>query len=208
MVLFQRQTTRVKDKYLKKQISLKVFGLLFLAILFSKNLAGEELNSKIIKYLQGLNSFSSKFIQSNEAYLEEGLIYIKDGIIRLDYTNPERTLKISNEKGVYINHDLKEEEFFSTKKNIIKIFYDIFLKNSFLSSLTPKESNNAVVFEKIIQLESNKVNLTIFFETNPLILRKIISKTENDLITISFYDHNYNVLFEESFFSFVPIYLD
>ena len=208
MVLFQKQTTQGKDKYLKKQINLKVLGLLFLVILFSKSVAGEELNLKIIKYLQGLNSFSSKFIQSNEAYLEEGHIYIKDGIIRLDYTNPERTLKISNEKGVYINHELEEEEFFSTKKNIIKIFYDIFLKNSFLSSITPKENNNAVVFEKIIQLESNKVNLTIFFETNPLILRKIISKTENDLITISFYDHNYNVLFEESFFSFVPIYLD
>ena len=206
--MFQRQTAQVKDKYLKKQINLKVLGFLFLVILFSKSVAGEELNLKIIKYLQGLSSFSSKFIQSDGAYLEEGYIYIKDGIIRLDYTNPERTLKISNEKGVYINHELEEEEFFSTKKNIIKIFYDIFLKNGFLSSITPKENNNAVVFEKIIQLESNKVNLTIFFETNPLILRKIISKTENDLITISFYDHNYNVPFEESFFSFVPIYLD
>ena len=208
MVLFQKQTTREKDKYLKKQINLEVLGLLFLVILFSKSVVGEELNSKIIKYLQGLNSFSSNFIQSNEAYLEEGLIYIKDGIIRLDYTNPERTLKISNEKGVYVNHALEEEEFFSTKKNIIKIFYDIFLKNSFLSSLTPKESNNAVVFEKIIQLDSGKVHLTITFETNPMILRKIISKTEDGLITISFYDHNYNVVFEEGFFSFVPIYLD
>ena len=205
MVLFQKQTTREKDKYLKKQINLEVLGLLFLVILFSKSVTGEELNSKIIKYLQGLNSFSSNFIQSNEAYLEEGLIYIKDGIIRLDYTNPERTLKISNEKGVYVNHALEEEEFFSTKKNIIKIFYDIFLKNSFLSSLTPKESNNAVVFEKIIQLDSGKVHLTITFETNPMILRKIISKTEDDLIIISFYDHNYNVEFEEGFFSFVPI---
>jgi len=208
MVLFQKQTTQGKDKYLKKQTNLKVLGLLFLVILFSKNVTGEELNSKIIKYLQGLNSFSSNFIQSNEAYLEEGLIYIKDGIIRLDYTNPERTLKISNEKGVYVNHALEEEEFFSTKKNIIKIFYDIFLKNSFLSSLTPKEISNAVVFEKIIQLDSGKVHLTIFFETSPMILRKIISKTEDGLITISFYDHNYNVEFEEGFFSFVPIYLD
>ena len=208
MVLFQKQTTQGKDKYLKKQIKLKVLSLLFLVLLFSKNVAGEELNSKIIKYLQGLKSFSSNFVQSDGTLLEEGHIYIKDGIIRLDYTNPERTLKISNEKGVYINHELKEEEFFSTKKNIIKIFYDIFLKNSFLSSLTPKENNNAIVFEKIIQLESSKVNLTIFFETNPLILRKIISKTEGDLITISFYAHNYNAAFEESFFSFVPIYLD
>ena len=62
--------------------------------------------------------------------------------------------------------------------------------------------------EKIIQSESTKVQLQIFFEDSPLLLRKIISKTGNDLITISFYDHNYNKDFEEDFFSFVPIYLD
>ena len=90
--------------------------MFFLIILFSKNLIGEKLDSKIIKYLQGLNSFSSSFIQSGETYLEEGYISIKDDMIRLDYNNPERTLKISKEKGVYINHELREEEFFQLKK--------------------------------------------------------------------------------------------
>ena len=206
--MFQRQTTQAKGKYSKKQIDFKVFGLVVLVILFSKSLVGEELNSKIIEYLQGLNSFSSNFIQSNGTYLEEGYIYIKDGIIRLDYNNPNRTLKMSKEKGVYINHELREEEFFSTKKNIIKNFYDIFLNNNFLSSLPPKESNKQIIFEKMIQSESTKVNLKVFFENSPLLLRKIISKTESDLISISFYDHNYNSVFEENFFSFVPIYLD
>ena len=132
MVLFQKQITQAKDKYLKKQINLNILGLFFLVILFSKSLFGEELNSKIIKYLQGLKSFSSSFIQSDGTNLEQGYIYIKDNKIRLDYINPDRTLKISKEKGVYINHELREEEFFSTKKNIIKIFYDIFLKKIFL----------------------------------------------------------------------------
>ena len=208
MELFQKQITQAKDRYLKKQINFKILVLFFLAILCSKNLVGEELNSKIITYLQGLNSFSSKFIQSNGTHLEQGHIYIKDGIIRLDYNNPDRTLKISKEKGVYINHELREEEFFSTKKNIIKIFHDFFLKNNFLSSLSPKESNKEIIIEKMIQSESTKVFLKVFFENNPLLLRKIISKTESDLITISFYEHNYNSDFEKNFFSFVPIYLD
>ena len=208
MVLFQKQTTQVKGKYLKNQINFKVLGFLFLVFLFSNNLVGEELNSKIITYLQGLNSFSSNFIQSDGTYLEQGYIYIKDDKIRLDYTSPDRTLKVSKEKGLYINHDLREEEFFSTKKNIIKIFYDIFLKNNFFSSLSPKESKKEIVFEKIIESESDKVHLKIFFESSPLLLRKIISKTESDLISISFYDHNYNNIFEDNFFSFVPIYLD
>ena len=189
-------------------------GLLFFrsnllsVILFSKNLVGEELNSKIISYIQGLNSFSSKFIQSNGTYLEQGHIYIKNDIIRLDYNNPNRTLKMSKEKGVYINHELREEEFFSTKKNIIKNFYDIFLNNNFLSSLPPKESNKQIIFEKMIESDTATFHLKIFFENSPFLLRKIISKTENDLISISFYDHNYNKAFEEGFFSFVPIYLD
>ena len=101
MVLFQKQTTQAKDKYSKKQINLKILGLVFLAILFSKNLIGKELNLKIIEYLQGLNSFSSNFIQSNGSDLEEGYIYIKDGVIRLDYNNPYRTLKMNKEKGVH-----------------------------------------------------------------------------------------------------------
>ena len=208
MVLFQKQTTRVKGKYSKKQSNYKVLGLLFFIILFSNSVVATELNSDIIKYLQGLSSFSSNFIQSDGTHLEQGYIYIKDDKIRLDYTNPDRTLKVSKEKGVYINHELKEEEFFSTKKNITKVFYDIFFKNNFLSSLTPKESSNEIVFEKTIQLESTNVNLKIFFESKPILLRKIISKTENDLISISFYDHDYNKVFEENFFSFVPIYLD
>ena len=208
MVLFQKQTTLVKGKYLKKQTNFKVLVLFFLAILFSKNLVGEELNLKINTYLQGLNSFSSNFIQSNGIDLEQGNIYIKDDMIRLDYTSPDRTLKISKQKGVYINHELREEEFFSTRKNIIKIFYDIFLNNNFFSSLTPKQHNREIVFEKIIQSESAEVHLKIYFEDSPLLLRKIISKTENDLISISFYNHNYNRVFREGFFSFVPIYLD
>ena len=126
MVLFQKQVTLAKDRCLKKQINFKRIAFLFVIIFFSGNLSGQELNSKINAYLEELVSFSSKFIQSDGASLEEGYLYIKDGLIRLDYTNPDRTLKISKEKGVYINHELKEEEFFSTKKNIIKIFYDIF----------------------------------------------------------------------------------
>jgi len=208
MVLYQKQITQEKGKCLKKQINFKFLVLLFLAILFTKNLVGKELDSKITTYLQGLNSFSSKFIQSNGKYLEQGYIYIKNDIIRLDYNTPDRTLKISKEKGVYINHELKEEEFFSTKNNNIKIFHDIFLKKNFLFSLTPKENNKEIVFEKTIQSESSNVHLKIFFEDSPLLLRKIISKTENDVVSISFYDHNYNSVFRENFFSFVPVYLD
>ena len=91
--------------------------MFFLINFIFKNLSGEEISSKFIIYLEGLNSFSSKFIQSDGIDLEEGYFYIKEDLIRLDYNNPDRTLKISKEKGVYINHELREEEeFFQLKK--------------------------------------------------------------------------------------------
>ncbi len=208
MELFQKQITLAKDKCLKKQINFKAIAFLLIVIFFSKNLSSKELNTKIDAYLEELVSFSSKFIQSDGNSLEEGNIYIKDDLIRLDYTDPDRTLKINKEKGVYINHALREEEFFSTKKSSIKTFYDIFLEESFFSSLPSKESYNQIVFEKNIIIDSTNTNLKIFFEIKPLLLRKIITKTKNNYISISFYDHNFNAVFETDFFSFVPIYLD
>ena len=208
MELFQKQIMQAKDKFLKKQINLLLFVILLFIIFFSKNLTSEEINSKVVNYIKNLNFFSSKFIQSNSMSLEEGNIYIKDTKIRLDYFYPYRTLLISKKKGVYINHELKEENFFSTEKNIVRLFYDIFLDYDFLSSFEFKESSHEIIFEKKIIVDSKNTNLKIFFENKPLLLRKIIAETENETITLSFSEHNYNNVFDESFFSFVPIYLD
>ena len=209
MGLFQKQIMRAKDKFLKKQSNFFLLVIIFFIILFSTNTIAEQVDSKVINYIKNLNFFSSKFIQSNGTSLEEGNIYIKDAKIRLDYLSPDRTLLISKKKGVYINHELKEESFFSTKKNnIVRLFYDIFLDYSFFSSFVFKENNKEIVFEKKIIIDSKVTNLKIFFENKPLLLRKIIAKTENELISISFSEHNYNNAFDESLFSFVPMYLD
>ena len=197
-----------KDRFLKKRIDLKFFTILFFIILFSQNLISKEVNSKIEKYVRNLNFFSSKFIQSNGTSLEEGYIYIKNTKIRLDYFYPDRTLKISKKKGVYINHELKEEEFFSTDKSIVKIFYDIFLDYNFFSSMVIEENNGEIIFEKNITIDSTETNLKIFFEDRPLLLRKIIAKSKDEIISISFNEHTYNNIFDKDFFSFVPIYLN
>ena len=124
-----------KDRFLKKLTKSIIYFLFFFVIFFSKNITGKEVGLKIDEYIKNLDYFSSKFIQSNGNLLEEGNIYIKDKKIRLDYFFPKRSLILSKKKGVYINHELREEEFFSTKKNTVGIFYDIFLSDSFFSSL-------------------------------------------------------------------------
>ena len=199
---------RAKDKFLKKQSNLLFILISILTICFSQNSTGEEINSKIEKYIKNLNFFSSKFIQVSGSEVEEGYIYIKDKKIRLDYFSPERTLKISEKKGVYINHELREEEFFSTEKNIIKIFYDVFLDSNFFSSLIYEKKQEEIVFKKLIEIDTTTTHLKIFFENSPLVLRKIIAETEGEIISISFNEHKYNNIFNKDFFSFVPIYLD
>ena len=197
-----------KDRFLKKQINLFFFSILFFIILYCKNTTGDEISSKVGSYIKDLNFFSSKFIQSNGNSLEEGYIYIKDTKIRLDYFSPDRTLIISKKKGVYINHELKEEEFFSTEKNIVRIFYDIFIDDGFFSTLKFAENKKEIIFEKKITIDSNKTDIKIFFENKTLLLRKIIAETEDEIISISFNEHSYNNVFDEKFFSFVPMYPD
>ena len=199
---------RGKDRFLKKQINLFIFSILFFIILYCKNTTGDEISSKVGSYIKDLNFFSSKFIQSNGNSLEEGYIYIKDTKIRLDYFSPDRTLIISKKKGVYINHELKEEEFFSTEKNIVRIFYDIFIDDGFFSTLKFAENKKEIIFEKKITIDSNKTDIKIFFENKPLLLRKIIAETEDEIISISFNEHSYNNVFDEKLFSFVPMYPD
>ena len=197
-----------KDKFLKKQINFLFVTALFVVIFVSKNLIGQEINLKIKNYIKNLNQFSSGFVQSSEASLEEGYIYIYENRLRIDYIKPDRTLKISEKKGVYINHELKEEEFFSTKNNIVKAFYDVFLNDDFFLSAEFEKKKGEVIFRKQVNTGSEIINLMVYFENNPLVLRKITAETKSDTISISFNEHKYNNVFEKEFFSFLPTYLD
>ena len=128
--------------------------------------------------------------------------------MRIDYIKPDRTLKISEKKGVYINHELREEEFFSTKDNIVRVFYDIFLNDNFFISTEFEKEKGEIIFRKQVNSGSEIIKLKVYFEINPLVLRKITAETESDIISISFNEHKYNNVFEKDFFSFLPIYLD
>ena len=53
-----------KDRFLKKQISLLFFSILFFLFLYCKNIYADEIGTKVGNYIKNLNFFSSKFIQS------------------------------------------------------------------------------------------------------------------------------------------------
>ena len=114
---------RAKDKFLEK-ISLI---LLIANLFFSNNLFAENINKKLINYNDKLKNSSAFFIQTNQNTIQEGVIFFGNKRIKIDYTKPQRlTLILSEKKGMYINHELKESQFFNTKKSYIKFFFDIF----------------------------------------------------------------------------------
>ncbi|MDC1047115.1 hypothetical protein OAQ96_00350, partial [Alphaproteobacteria bacterium] len=99
-----------KDRFLEK-ISFLIF-LIF--IFFSQILVAETTISKILNYNARLVDSSALFIQNDGIEIQEGQIYFGSDRIKIDYKYPEKiTIILSEKKGVYINHDLKESEHFN-----------------------------------------------------------------------------------------------
>ena len=96
---------QAKDKFLEK-INI-IISILILC--FSHNLYAKNIYEKISVYNDNLKNSSANFIQTNTNYLQEGEIYFGDKRIKIDYKIPQNiTIILSEKKGVYINHDLKE----------------------------------------------------------------------------------------------------
>ena len=128
---------QAKDRFLKKLINFKTFTILSIAIFFSTGLVGDDLGSKIDKYIKNLNYFSSKFIQSNEISLEEeikNLIIYKKALYNADYINENLLLEILNpiinSQSVWKSHALYllAEYFYSkNEKQKSKEFFSLIL---------------------------------------------------------------------------------
>ena len=103
----------------------KTSYLIFLTfVFFSQILVAETTLSKIIDYNTSLVNSSAVFLQNDGVEIQQGQIYFGDNRIKIDYKHPQNlTLILSEKKGVYINHDLKESNYFNTNKSFIKFFF-------------------------------------------------------------------------------------
>ena len=109
-----------KDKFLEKTSYL----IFLIFIFFSKVLVAETTISKIINYNANLINSSALFIQNDGIEIQEGEIYFGSDRIKMDYKHPlNLTLVLSERKGVYINHNLKESQYFNTNKSFIRFFF-------------------------------------------------------------------------------------
>jgi len=131
--------------------------VVFVLIFFSNSVCGkEEINLKKINlYLNSITEFYSTFLQIENNTISEGKFYLKNNRIRIEYSSPHNIV-------------------FVLKKNKV-----MFL---FKTNITHKVGY--LFLTKEIYLDEQWHTIKIYFEKNPIVLRKI--EINNKLSEISF----------------------
>tara|TARA_Y100000590_G_C15246528_1_gene835876 strand:- start:17 stop:607 length:591 start_codon:yes stop_codon:yes gene_type:complete len=175
--------------------------IFFLKTAFS-NTAEETYREKVFNYIKKISEFESRFIQIQDNEIQNGSFYKGKNRMRIIYDDPvniEFVIKKNN--AMYFNKNLQEVQYFSTKKNNTKIFFDLFNNLNFLDDAKFNHASNMFYFYKNINVDEEKMLITVYFEESPILLRRIDILEGN--ITTNIYLNNINLYpdFEESFFS-------
>ena len=193
----------VKGMYLK---SSKLLYLIFFSFFITYDTANAQdlYNKKIVNYLGNLSTFSASFIQNDGYSLSEGKISIGNDRVRVDYENPSKILIIlDKDKAMYYNYELDEDEFFNPKDTPAWFFFDIFNNHEFISNSKIVKKENNIILEKKGDNENGTYLLKLYFEHNPLIIRKIELTLEDSFLVLSIFDHNHNMIFNDNFFKLI-----
>ena len=195
----------VKDKFLKK-----ISHLITIVVIFSSpTLIAKDTLIKLLDYNNSLKKTSALFIQSDGKSIEEGIVYFGLNRIKIEYTMPKKiTIILSEKKGVYINHDLKESQYFNTNKSYVKIFFKILKGSEFLETSKIRESKNIIELSKTFDLNDNFYKIKVIYENDPIKLRKIVVLENSNDFEIGFFGHNNLKTLEKKFFSMVDPYLN
>jgi len=192
-----------KDRFLEKT-SYLVFLFLFL---FSPILVAETTISKILNYNSNLINSSALFIQSDGIEIQEGEIYFGSDRIKIDYKYPQNlTLILSEKKGVYINHNLRDSQYFNTNKSFVKFFFKLLKGKEFAEK--PKVQEGFIKINDSFILDNVFYQITILYENKPIKIRKLVLLDDNQNLEISFFDHNSLEDFDKNFFSMINPYLN
>jgi len=200
-----KRIIQVKEMFLKNK---KIFSylLFFIFFLFSfKVYSNINDKKKALNYLNSLQNFSASFLQNDGENLSEGKVYIGEKRVRAEYLSPAKILIVLDEnKAMYYNYELEEDEFFNPKNTNAWFFYDIFRNPVFFEDAIIEFKNNELILKKSgFDLEQRKYFLRIFFENNPLVLRKIDVWIDNENLTLSIYNHNYNEQLNKDLFKLI-----
>ncbi len=200
-----KQTMQARDMFLKNEKYLSFFYIVLFLIFSYKVESDTNIKIKTLDYLNSLQYFSASFIQNDNESLIEGRVYIGEKRVRAEYLSPSKILIILDEdKAMYYNYELEEDEFFNPKNTNAWFFYDIFRNPYFFEDSKIVLKDNEIMLEKSgVDREETKYLINVYFENSPVILRKIEVFINSEFLSISIFDHNYNENFDESFFKLI-----
>ena len=146
------------------------------------------------KYERTLDDERRLKMKNLQGYLndiQEGVIFFGDKRIKINYKKPKKiTIILSEKKGIYINHDLKESEFFATKNSYIKFLFNIFHNKEYLKSITITESNHKIEINETITLDNDLYNIKLIYENGPIKLRRLDIRNQEEKTQMGFFNHN------------------
>ncbi len=196
---------RVKDMFLKNEKNLFKF-VIFIFFFVSPELAlAADDKTRIINYLSSLNNFSARFLQNDGENLSEGKVYIGNKRVRAEYFSPTKILIILDEnKAMYYNYELEEDEFFNPKNTNAWFFYDMFRNPDFFEDSSIEVKNNELILEKKgVNNEDSNFVIKVYFENNPLVFRSVEVWLNEDFLKLSIYNHSYNEIYDKRFFKLI-----
>ena len=195
----------------KNEKYLNYFFIILFLFFSYKAESNTDIKIKVLDYLNSMQYFSASFIQNDNETLSEGKVYIGEKRVRAEYLSPSKILIVlDKDKAMYYNYELEEDEFFNPKNTNAWFFYDIFRNPNFFENSKIKLKNKEIIVEKSgLDSEQTKYLISVYFENNPLILRKIEVFINDEFLQISIFNHSYNEEFNDSFFKLInPRLLD
>ena len=184
---------------------LNYFYIILFLILSYKAESNTDIKIKILDYLNSMQNFSASFIQNDNEALSEGMVYIGKKRVRAEYLLPSKILIVlAEDKAMYYNYELDEDEFFNPKNTNAWFFYDIFRNPYFFENSKITLKNQEVILQKSgVDDEETKYSINVYFENNPVILRKIEVFINDEFFQMSIFNHNYNMDFDKNFFKLI-----
>ena len=196
---------RVRDMFSKNKKFLSYFYIILFLILSYKAESNTDIKISVLDYLNSMQYFSASFIQNDNETLSEGKVYIGEKRVRAEYLSPSKILIVLDEdKAMYYNYELEEDEFFNPKNTNAWFFYDIFRNPNFFEDSKIKLKNKVIILEKSgFDNEQTEYLINVYFENNPMILRKIEVYINNEFLQISIFNHSYNEDFDKDLFKLI-----
>ena len=197
---------QVKDTFLKK---ISCTFLICIFLISKSSFAKDTIIEKVIEYNESLNNSSVLFIQSDGGLIKEGVIYIGFERIKVNYDSPRKiTIVLSKKKGMYVDHELRETQFFNTKKNFVRIFYELMLGGDFYKESNTKTLNDIIKINNTFDVNETLYKTEIIYENNPIKLRKIIIYENEVGLELGFFGHNNLEVFEKKKLLLIDPYLN